>query len=92
MAAIVLLAHPRDNVGTALREIPAGEEFEIAGCNESPAGRARETIPVGHKVALRNIPAQGEVTKYGEVIGLATADIAAGSHVHVHNVKSRRVE
>ena len=92
MAATVLRVHPEDNVATALREIAAGEEIELAGQGGPPVIRALETIPTGHKVALQNIPAGGEVRKYGEVIGLATADIAAGSHVHVHNVRSRRVE
>jgi len=45
-----------------------------------------EPIPSGHKVALRAI-AEGEVVrKYGQVIGLATQAIAAGAHVHVHNL------
>ena len=43
-------------------------------------------VPAGHKVALVDIPAGTHVRKYGEVIGVATQDIAAGSHVHVHNL------
>ena len=46
-----------------------------------PAG-----IPGGHKVALHDIPAGTLVRKYGHVIGVATADIRAGDHVHVHNL------
>ena len=49
-----------------------------------------QSIPRGHKVALRAIR-QGEmVVKYGSTIGHASADIAAGAHVHVHNVASDR--
>lgn len=45
-------------------------------------------LPLGHKLARRNI-AQGEkVVKYGAPVGSATAPIRAGEHVHVHNVKS----
>jgi altronate hydrolase len=40
----------------------------------------------GHKYALRLIKAGENVIKYGMPIGHATADIAAGEHVHVHNV------
>ena len=40
----------------------------------------------GHKYALRPIKAGENVIKYGMPIGHATADIAAGEHVHVHNV------
>lgn len=47
-----------------------------------------ESIPAGHKYALRDIPKDGYVIKYGEIIGRATADIKAGEWVHTHNVKS----
>jgi altronate dehydratase small subunit len=30
------------------------------------------------------------IIKYGEVIGVATREIAPGQHVHVHNLESRR--
>ena len=47
-----------------------------------------DTIPAGHKFALRDI-AQGEtVIKYGQIIGRATCDIKKGDWVHTHNVKS----
>lgn len=47
-----------------------------------------ETIPAGHKFALRPIKCGEYVIKYGEIIGKATADIAEGEWVHTHNVKS----
>ena len=47
-----------------------------------------ETIPAGHKYALRPIACGDYVIKYGEIIGRATADIAEGEWVHTHNVKS----
>ena len=34
-----------------------------------------EHIPQGHKVALVDIPAHGEIIRYGEVIGYAVRDI-----------------
>ena len=40
----------------------------------------------GHKYALRDIAAGENVVKYGMPIGHATAPIARGEHVHVHNV------
>jgi len=43
-------------------------------------------IPAGHKVALRAVPAGAPVHKYGEVIGVASIDIAPGDHVHTHNL------
>ena len=43
-----------------------------------------------HKVAIKAIPKGGQIVKYGEPVGIATADIAPGEHVHVHNVISGR--
>ena len=45
-------------------------------------------VPRGHKLALRDIAAGEAVVKYGFPIGLATVDIAAGEHVHSHNVRT----
>ena len=42
----------------------------------------------GHKYALVSIKAGENVIKYGSPIGPATVDIAAGEHVHTHNVKT----
>ena len=47
-----------------------------------------ETVPAGHKYALRSIGAGEPVVKYGEIIGRATRDIAEGEWVHTHNVRS----
>ena len=47
-----------------------------------------ETIPAGHKYALREIKKGETVIKYGEIIGRATSDIQVGEWVHTHNVKS----
>ena len=45
-------------------------------------------LPMGHKVAARAIAAGEKIIKYGGPIGSATREIAAGEHVHTHNVKS----
>ncbi len=42
----------------------------------------------GHKVALRDIAMGDAVVKYGFPIGVATAAIAVGTHVHSHNVRT----
>ena len=46
------------------------------------------SIPVGHKLAVRNIKAGEYVRKYGEIIGVAKCDISAGEWVHSHNLRS----
>jgi len=62
----------------------AGSEIEIDGRRL----RAGETIELGHKLALVDIAAGETVTKFGVPIGVATVAIAAGAHVHIHNIKS----
>ena len=51
------------------------------------ASRSASEIPPGHaKVALRAMARGEAVRKYGWPIGHATMDIAAGEHVHSHNL------
>jgi len=46
----------------------------------------RGIAPAGHKIARAGIAQGAAVVKYGQIIGYATADIAAGEHVHSHNL------
>ncbi|MDQ5850819.1 MAG: altronate dehydratase family protein, partial [Chloroflexota bacterium] len=75
----VIRLHPDDNVVIARTSLMA----------DTPVADGITTsvrIPAGHKVAVRPI-AQGEPVRcYSQVIGFATADIAPGQHVHVHNM------
>jgi (2R)-sulfolactate sulfo-lyase subunit alpha len=52
--------------------------------------KATMDIPIGHKVALKDIKAGDTIWKYGEDVGKATADVGAGEHLHVHNMKTKR--
>jgi (2R)-sulfolactate sulfo-lyase subunit alpha len=52
--------------------------------------KALDAVPLGHKVALKDIKSGDTVIKYGNDIGKAVADIAKGAHAHVHNVKTKR--
>lgn len=85
-----LVIHPQDNVAVALRDLAPGDALEMAEGTPQPAIIAQEAIPFGHKVALAPITNGATVIKYGESIGLATADIQPGEHVHVHNLRSVR--
>jgi hypothetical protein len=80
----LLLLDPRDNVLVVRARIRAGEAFAVEG----EAVTVPADLPLGHKVARRAIAAGDKIVKYGAPIGSATAPIAAGAHVHVHNVKS----
>jgi (2R)-sulfolactate sulfo-lyase subunit alpha len=50
----------------------------------------RSEIPIGHKVALKDLKKDDTVIKYGVDIGRVVAPIKAGEHLHVHNVKTKR--
>lgn len=76
----VIRLHGDDNVVIAARRVAAGSA--VASENVTSV----EAIPSGHKLATRFIGAGEPVLKYGQAIGSAIQDIAAGAHVHVHNL------
>jgi altronate hydrolase len=78
----VLVLHETDNVAVLKRPIKLGTELT----GDSARFTASRDIPAGHKIALANIPADEAVRKYGQIIGFARSRIAAGDHVHTHNV------
>jgi (2R)-sulfolactate sulfo-lyase subunit alpha len=47
-------------------------------------------VPIGHKVALKDLAAGDTVVKYGEDIGRVASPIRKGEHVHTHNLKTKR--
>jgi (2R)-sulfolactate sulfo-lyase subunit alpha len=47
-------------------------------------------VPLGHKVAMRELAKDKPVIKYGRPVGKAVLPIARGAHVHTHNVKTLR--
>ncbi len=80
----LLLLDEADNVLVAISRIRGGETIALEGASIAlPAD-----LPIGHKLARRAIAAGEKIIKYRAPIGSATADIAVGAHVHVHNVKS----
>jgi altronate hydrolase len=80
MSLKAIRLHPADTVIVALTPIAAGEELTGHGF------AARDAIPAGHKIATSAIAKGSPVIKYSQVIGMATADIAPGEHVHVQNL------
>ena len=80
--AELLRITPKDNVAVALSAIEKGAALTVDGIELVAAS----DIPAGHKIALSPI-AQGEnVVKYGFPIGYAKEDVAAGQHIHTHNL------
>jgi (2R)-sulfolactate sulfo-lyase subunit alpha len=52
--------------------------------------QARQDIPIGHKVALKDMAVGDTVLKYGIDMGRVVAPIKAGEHAHVQNIKTKR--
>lgn len=77
-----IIINERDNVGVALEPLPAG--FVMEG--EQGEFMVKETIPTGHKLALRDIDRGGTVMKYGFPIGHALSFIHAGEWVNERNM------
>ena len=82
--------HPSDSVAMALEDLSTGTRVEVVREGRVRLVALLDPIPFGHKVALAAISQGDPVVKYGEVIGLASRDIAEGQHVHVHNLESQR--
>ena len=80
----LILLDPRDNVFVARVRLKAGETVET-GSGSAPLDR---DIALAHKIARRAITAGEKILKYGAPIGVATAAIAPGQHVHVQNMRS----
>lgn len=80
MAEGIIRLHSSDNVVIALSDLGAGA---------TPTGldlALAAPVPRGHKIASAPIPKGAQVIRYGQIIGQATTDIAAGAHVHSHNL------
>jgi len=89
MKAIIVL-NSADNVGNAMEDIVKGDDVSCLVEGKTSSFTARDDIPFGFKVAVRDIAAGGDIIKYKEVIGRAAQDIRTGECVHIHNVEGKR--
>jgi len=82
-----------DTVGVMVVEnTAAGQELTgwVMETDETIKVKSLDAVPLGHKIALRDIKNGDTVLKYGNDVGRAVADIGKGHHVHVHNMKTKR--
>ena len=79
---------PDDNLVVACRAIARGKSVS------APSGdvEVRDRIDLGHKIAIEDIATGDPIRKYGQIIGFASRDIPAGSHIHVHNCSAENFE
>jgi len=89
-----LLVHEHaDNVGVVVVEgLTAGTDMLVCVTHDNSTFRlkAEADVPIGHKIALKDLKDGDTATKYGEDIGKIIADIPKGQHVHTHNCKTKR--
>lgn len=74
----LLRLDPTDSVAVARETLSPGSVYDGVA--------AVDAVPRGHKVALQDIAAGQPVLKFAQIIGIASRDIPAGSHVHTHNL------
>lgn len=79
MEPLAIRLHNNDNVVTAKSDI----DPDILLKDENIT--TKQFIPVGHKIATKDISKGEDIIKYDNIIGTATDNIAIGDHVHVHN-------
>jgi hypothetical protein len=92
MSLKALVIHADDNVANLIG--PGGKGDAVAcrveGQAEPVTVELASDVPSNHKFAFAEIKAGDLIVKYGMTIGKASADIARGAHVHVHNIESNR--
>ena len=86
----LLVLHEKDNVAVALTSLQPGETVQVSGSPHCASVAVRQPIGQGHKIALCALATGDTVIKYGQPIGVVTQPVAAGEHVHIHNVASSR--
>ena len=87
-----VLHDPKDTVAVVVVEgVKAGQDLTgwIMDEDRKVSLKAEQDIPIGHKLALKNIKSGDTIIKYGIDIGKSIADIKAGAHAHVHNIKTK---
>jgi (2R)-sulfolactate sulfo-lyase subunit alpha len=89
----LLVHNRRDNVGVVVVEnLTAGTDMLCVVTEDNGEFRSviNQDVPIGHKVALRDLSVGDTVVKYGEDIGRIVAPVHKGDHVHTHNLKTKR--
>jgi len=88
----ILLHERADDVGVAVVDLKKGSTAGAVTLEGKAVGSVKvlHNVPLGHKVAVRDLAKDKPVLKYGRPVGKAVQDIAKGAHVHTHNLKTLR--
>jgi (2R)-sulfolactate sulfo-lyase subunit alpha len=92
MSHSFLVHDEADDVGVAVTDLEANQEVTglYMSSGKTVELKSREAVPLGHKIALRDLAEGADVVKYGVRIGRAVKDVREGDYVHTHNLRSAR--
>ena len=88
-----VLHDPNDSVAVVVVEgVKAGMALTglVLDEDRTISLQCTQDIPIGHKVALRDLAVGDTVIKYGVDIGKVVQPLLKGQHAHVHNIKTKR--
>lgn len=83
----ILILDARDNIAVCLADFAEGDLIQ----QDDITIRVKNLIPLGHKIAIKEILKSGGIIKYGERMGHAVTAISVGEHVHIHNILGDRL-
>ena len=89
----LIIHDEKDNVGVVVIETTKkGQDCNawIMENDKSVKVPSLNEVPLGHKIALKDLNEGETILKYGHDIGKVVKSIKKGEHVHVHNVKTKK--
>ena len=79
-----------DSVAVAIKQVTKGDTVLAVEENQTMNVLAKDDVPYGHKIALKDIKKGETVIKGGYFIGTAMRDIAMGECVDHTNIVGKR--
>ena len=80
-----------DHVGVAVQDVEPGRRRAVyLDTDREVEIEVTEAVPLGHKVALTELPEGAIVLEYRQPIGVTRGPVPSGCLVHVHNLRSAR--
>ena len=90
----IIIHDEKDNVGVVVVDkITLNQNCNcwIMENDKSVKIQSKNDIQLGHKIAMVDLNEGDTILKYGHDIGKVVKSIKKGEHVHVHNVKTKKL-
>jgi (2R)-sulfolactate sulfo-lyase subunit alpha len=87
-----LIHDPEDDVAVVVVDVKKGDTVSAVTLEGKAVAQvtAIEDVPLGHKVAMRDLATGKKIIKYDRPVGVVYKDIKKGAHVHTQNIKTER--